>query len=85
MQLQQKQVGTCGYIEAQEGGMGTELSLESDLQECWCGRLGVWACTLQGDPCSLFQGASPARRDTRGLQWDVGPSGTVQHTLLQCP
>nr|XP_014332779.1 PREDICTED: SHC-transforming protein 2 [Bos mutus] len=25
---------------------------------------------------ALGQGASPARRDTRGLQWDVGPSGT---------
>nr|XP_020757058.1 SHC-transforming protein 2 [Odocoileus virginianus texanus] len=25
---------------------------------------------------TLGQGASPARRDARGLQWDVGPSGT---------
>ncbi|XP_068836790.1 SHC-transforming protein 2 isoform X2 [Capricornis sumatraensis] len=25
---------------------------------------------------ALGQGASPARRDARGLQWDVGPSGT---------
>uniref|UniRef100_A0A8C6AE01 SHC-transforming protein 2 n=1 Tax=Monodon monoceros TaxID=40151 RepID=A0A8C6AE01_MONMO len=31
-------------------------------------------------PCALGalgQGASPARRDARGPQWDVGPSGTV--------
>ncbi|XP_062968570.1 SHC-transforming protein 2 isoform X2 [Cynocephalus volans] len=30
-------------------------------------------------PCALGalgQGASPARRDARGLQWDLGPSGT---------
>ncbi|KAB0394129.1 hypothetical protein E2I00_016074, partial [Balaenoptera physalus] len=32
-------------------------------------------------PCALGalgQGASPARRDARGPQWDVGPSGTDQ-------
>ncbi|XP_062968569.1 SHC-transforming protein 2 isoform X1 [Cynocephalus volans] len=31
-------------------------------------------------PCALGalgQGASPARRDARGLQWDLGPSGTA--------
>uniref|UniRef100_A0A452FHK3 SHC adaptor protein 2 n=1 Tax=Capra hircus TaxID=9925 RepID=A0A452FHK3_CAPHI len=27
---------------------------------------------------TLGQGASPARRDARSLQWDVGPSGTTQ-------
>lgn len=30
----------------------------------------------QGTPYSLFQGASPAQRDTRSLPWDLGPSGT---------
>lgn len=37
--------------------MGTELSLESDLQEGWGGRLGVWACTLQEDPLLSFSGS----------------------------
>lgn len=32
-------------------------------------------------PSSLLQGASPARRDTRGLQWDMGPSGIVGCSL----
>uniref|UniRef100_A0A4W2EUW0 SHC adaptor protein 2 n=1 Tax=Bos indicus x Bos taurus TaxID=30522 RepID=A0A4W2EUW0_BOBOX len=32
---------------------------------------------------ALGQGASPARRDARGLQWDVGPSGTPGDGYVQ--
>lgn len=49
---------------------------------------GAWGCPQGGEGCwvgrglahtrvttPFLQGMSPARRDARGLPWDMGPSG----------
>lgn len=35
--------------------------------------VGVWGCTLQGGPCSLFGEPLLLEEMPSGLQWDVGP------------
>lgn len=70
------------------GGLG-QVSLHSSMGQRGPGAiLGVGECEegLAYGRVTMFllQGMSPARRDARGLPWDVGPSGTGRLCQPHC-
>lgn len=75
------QIWLIGGLVWETGVLCWEEGVLQANQEGCRGRLGSGLAHCRRTPCSLFQGASPARRDARGPQWDVGPSGTVGCSL----